>query len=673
MKFNIFSATSNILNEKRRKTDVATLGEYSEQIGIKSSEFNNRFDNRSICFISEINEQVVSGGVISIDNDDESTHVINYLKYLDLNCKNVQLYEATLDSFQTAVNKSSRNRFWFKGFDEALEKLGIKCLFERMRYVQYSEQLLAENCSKTKLKKQSKELFLDAVFAAESERIYLGGSCDEFSGHPVHYLLNIKDEETENGLSNVILQSLYNVGRLKNRRVCTIEIKATGDFYKTEFRALYFACTGGAIIIKYDAESDNRRYADRANFIEDILCQTAKEHCNNVLTIFCFSDDFEKSKETIIKNLGCMNFVEFKEPKFNDRKQISAALKEISKQHKVSPDKKLYEYADVDNGYTISELKNIWQSWYSKKLRTEIYPQYEKIADCSEPADEKNKEQSALEELNEMICVSQAKEIIQKILVYHNMQKSFQSLFADNEGISMHMTFTGNAGTAKTSVARLYAKILNENGILSGGQLVEVGRSDLVGKYVGWTAKAVVDKFNEAKGGVLFIDEAYSLLDGKRGSFGDEAINTIVQEMENRRHDVVVILAGYPKEMEDFLNNNPGLRSRISFNIHFADYNAEELCDIALLMAKKRDVILTENAVKKMKRIFESAVGKVDFGNGRYVRNVVDLARINQATRLSKLNIKKITEQTFKTIDEEDIELPCVAEAANNKIMGFIY
>ena len=152
----------------------------------------------------------------------------------------------------------------------------------------------------------------------------------------------------------------------------------------------------------------------------------------------------------------------------------------------------------------------------------------------------------------------------------------------------MHMVFTGNPGTAKTTVARLFAQIMKENGLLPVGDLIEVGRADLVGKYVGWTAPTVKAKFAAAKGSVLFIDEAYSLVDDKDGLFGDEAINTIVQEMENQRDDTVVIFAGYPDKMEQFLKKNPGLRSRIAFHIPFEDYKPAELLDIFTLMAKKQ-------------------------------------------------------------------------------------
>ena len=119
---------------------------------------------------------------------------------------------------------------------------------------------------------------------------------------------------------------------------------------------------------------------------------------------------------------------------------------------------------------------------------------------------------------------------------------------------------------------------MKENRLLSKGNLIEVGRGDLIGKYVGWTAPMIQKKFKQAEGGVLFIDEAYSLVDDRDGSYGDEAINTIVQEMENHRDNVVVIFAGYPDKMESFLQKNPGLRSRIAFHVPFDDYSTEELC-----------------------------------------------------------------------------------------------
>ena len=168
-----------------------------------------------------------------------------------------------------------------------------------------------------------------------------------------------------------------------------------------------------------------------------------------------------------------------------------------------------------------------------------------------------------------------------------------QELNMKGNQIPLHMVFTGNPGTAKTTVARLLAGIMKEEKISTTGAFVECGRSDLVGKYVGWTAKIVKEKFKEASGGILFIDEAYSLLDDSN-SFGAEAINTIVQEMENHRDDVLVIFAGYPDMMNDFIDSNAGLRSRIAFHVDFPDYDVDELNEILCVMAKDRGYRLNQ-------------------------------------------------------------------------------
>lgn len=227
----------------------------------------------------------------------------------------------------------------------------------------------------------------------------------------------------------------------------------------------------------------------------------------------------------------------------------------------------------------------------------------------------------------------------------------------------MHMIFSGNPGTSKTTVARLFARIMRENGLVSKGQLIEVGRGDLVGKYVGWTAPAIQAKFKAASGGVLFIDEAYSLVDDRGGSFGDEAINTIVQEIENHRADVVVIFAGYPDKMKGFLEKKNGLRSRIAFHVPFADYTSEELCEIAQLISQKNGMKLHPNAVSKLETVFDTVRTQSDFGNGRYVRNVFEMAKMNQASRLLERDFDTISTADVTTITDDDIVLPTAKKA----------
>ena len=236
---------------------------------------------------------------------------------------------------------------------------------------------------------------------------------------------------------------------------------------------------------------------------------------------------------------------------------------------------------------------------------------------------------------------------------------------------AMHMVFTGNPGTAKTTVARLFARIMKENNLLSKGNLIEVGRGDLVGKFVGWTAPTIQKKFREAQGSVLFIDEAYSLVDDRNGSFGDEAINTIVQEMENHRDDVVVIFAGYPDKMEGFLQKNPGLRSRIAYHVPFDDYDTEALCEIAKLIARQKGLKFTDDACDKLIGLFETVRNESDFGNGRYVRNVVEKAKMAQATRLLTMDFDSIVSDDIALITAEDIEIPKRCVKNEKRRIGF--
>ena len=303
-------------------------------------------------------------------------------------------------------------------------------------------------------------------------------------------------------------------------------------------------------------------------------------------------------------------------------------------------------------------------------MKASIYPQYKDVAVAKREAIKATPKGNAYDELQEMVGLSEAKAVIQKALNYYKMQRLYEGKGIKRGTPAMHMVFTGNPGTAKTTVARLFDRIMKDNGLLSKGQLIEVGRGDLVGKYVGWTAQTVQAKFKAAIGGVLFIDEAYSLVDEHSGSFGDEAINTIVQEMENHREDVVVIFAGYPDKMEIFLQKNPGLRPRITFHVPFADYTADELCQIARLIGKDKGVALDDEALSKLKVIFDSASKQSDFGNGRYVRNILEQAKMNQASRLLEMDFDEITLDEISMIKAVDIMAPELQAPQKRKI-GF--
>ena len=238
-----------------------------------------------------------------------------------------------------------------------------------------------------------------------------------------------------------------------------------------------------------------------------------------------------------------------------------------------------------------------------------------------------------MDELQALVGIKYAKDQVKKILAFAKMRKAMEEKGEQLEPITLNMEFVGNPGTAKTTVARIVAGVLKEIGIIRSGEFIEVGRADLVAQYVGQTAPMVKSVFQRAKGGVLFIDEAYSLLDKGNGRFGDEALNMIVQEMENNRKDTIVIFAGYPDEMDEFFLRNPGLRSRVPFRVRFDDYTTDELSDICELEAGKRGFLIDVKAKEIIKEICESSTGNIENGNGRFCRNLVEKAVLNFALR----------------------------------------
>ena len=215
-----------------------------------------------------------------------------------------------------------------------------------------------------------------------------------------------------------------------------------------------------------------------------------------------------------------------------------------------------------------------------------------------------------------------------------------------------HMVFYGNPGTAKTTVGRLCASIFAKEGLIKTNKYTELGRADLIGQYVGHTADKVVKCFERGRGGVIFIDEAYSLVSTHESDYGREAINTIVQLLEDYREDTIVIFAGYGKPMDTLLNMNPGLRSRISYNLQFKNYTEEQLLDILKLNADEYKFSLDDSFIEEFNTHVTTDMDKKEFGNGRYVRDLFQRAIVTHSSNI--MNTDNVTDERVKTITKED-------------------
>lgn len=280
------------------------------------------------------------------------------------------------------------------------------------------------------------------------------------------------------------------------------------------------------------------------------------------------------------------------------------------------------------------------------------------------------KSEYGLQQLNSLIGLNDVKEQIKKILSYIEVEGE-----RGGQGKTMlHMCMCGNPGTGKSTVARIIGDILAENEVLSTKRIfVEVGREDLIGEYVGHTAAKTKQVIQQAIGGVLFIDEAYSLIqgaDGRKNDYGYECIAALIKEMENHREDLCVILAGYPEEMERLLNANSGFKSRIQFFVDFPDYNVEELYEIFLKQFKE-DFLKLEKGCKEIAiEYFENEVKlkKENFGNGRLVRNLVEKIKFEQAVR-----IKEKGDDDLYTIIPQDIKnvVDKIKTVENKRRIGF--
>ena len=575
-----------------------------------------------------------------------------------------EITEITIHDFASYAHRADRCGL-IQSEDEILDSCSIGS-YRLCRSNSYDEYFANETYPLEEAKRDALKTNCNENLIAELDRIYTPREQKTFIGNPVHYILYTDDYDTTKKVAKVLVSALYSNGRLRTRRYAIDDLSATpnshlsifdddaDDFLELHERLLH-SQKGGTIVIKTQTPSESNQ-AKRTDFHVEELATLIDRYKVETLSIIVLNKTSKALGDSLKNHLPKVRFVEIEQENFSPSTAIELLKEKASSDGITNTDTLIASLPKDNRIYNIKDINDLYNDWLNDRLCNEVYTQYKSIKRgqfiTAKP------EGDAYSELQALIGLKSAKELVQQALDFNKAQVLYQRVGLNELKPSRHMVFTGNPGTAKTTVARLFAQILKDNKVLPRGNLVEVGRKDLVGKYVGWTAKLVEEAFLNARGGVLFIDEAYSLCEEKAGLYGDEAINTIVQMMENQRDNTIVIFAGYPDKMQQFLDKNPGLRSRIAFNVNFDNYNTEELVQILQLMASKNNTLLADDVVNKVTPIFNAARLDPAFGNGRYVRNVFEQAKMKQASRLVRLKAEELTDTAIKTLIADDFAIP---------------
>ena len=562
----------------------------------------------------------------------------------------------------------SRNRYW--------DNDNYSLDYYNNRDFQIAEQIFDKFPTNLNTALEDAHTFIpDKTLLEEIKRIYTPTHPHKYQGHPVHYKLSADNKNAAFQLATCLCRNLYANQRLVSRCISYISDITEGCFNDSDIESIFRQSAGGTIVIELTgSKEEHQNYTTCYEEVVNFFTEQIRKYQRNTLFILVENTHNPGFTHNLISSLQEeMFFIEIKEGTGN-RQTAAKYLQKLLTDGKISYNTEQIEYVLGDKTvFCPSDIYQMYDRLYRNNLRNNAYTAYKDVSRVT-LAVKKHAEKDAYSRLHSMIGLQEVKKVIESILDTFRAQKIRSTMGLKQFRPNMHMVFTGNPGSAKTTVARLLSEILNSEGILSSGEFVECGRADLVGKYVGWTAPTIKKNFRHAKGGILFIDEAYSLVDDCDGSYGDEAINTIVQEMENNRDDVIVVFAGYPDKMERFLEKNEGLRSRIAFHIDFPDYTPQELLDILHLMASKQELTLGAGINEKCREIFNKASQTDNFGNGRFVRNLLEQAQIRQSSRImQEYSGKEIDRHILLELKKEDFDVNVAKQyKSNNRTLGFV-
>ena len=585
----------------------------------------------------------------------------------------VKLEEITADRYSKLLDEGYEDDMISRNMKKQDREMRLD-YFDNCMFSVKEEILPSGKFVRAEALKQAKNLMADETLLDEIGRIYDDRNKKRFYGHPVHYLVRCTDVEPGMQMARILVQALHQNKRLSGCRLEKISQIEVNCYDENDFESVIRNAVGETVLIEMSGDEDSHsNYASEYDRVTRYIAKLTEERAKDVLFIFLQNKErpgFTRSMLSAAEDY--MDIVTIEEGT-GDRPKAEAYLQSLlfNSEMKEFAEKSDEFLDDKKTVYSAKDVRRAFNTFESNCLKNNVYPAYLGMKKASFKVSSSD-DGSALSRLDKLVGLSDVKRLAKEIIAANVIEKKRMDVISKYHKNAMHMVFTGNPGSAKTTVARLIADVLKEEKVLETGEFVECGRADLVARYVGWTAKTVHDKFREANGGVLFIDEAYSLVDDSN-TFGAEAINTIVQEMENYRDNVLVIFAGYPDKMEKFLDENEGLRSRISFHIDFPDYSVEELKQIFLLMAKDRGYTVEDDALKAAGKLFADAVQIEDFGNGRYARNVLEQSIMNQSFRLyTEYSGKEIPKEELFILKKEDIKARNIEkDLKNNNIIGF--
>lgn len=503
---------------------------------------------------------------------------------------------------------------------------GVETQKEENKKIEESSQntmiTLFDKINKLYIKDESKELLKKII---EYMRKYNEGI--ETNYIPFNILIEINNKETKEELTYILEQASINFNYIKNNNKKTISL------INLEKDINYDA---GFITITNLKGINNIEIKDQTNLFNNIEEFLQKEEKTTTLVIGTKEEitNFFLGRENIKNKYFTFNIIGIN-PDIQDI--YESILESTNIEDNMKPELLDYITKTYKNDDYVEYRNNLIKYISFNKELPKI--------------EEKKTLEEIFKDLNDLVGLEKVKKVLYDLVDVINLKE--KAAYLTIKDMNLHMVFLGNPGTGKTTIARIISNILYNLGYIKENKLIEVSSKDLVGQYVGQTAPKTMDVINKSLNGVLFIDEAYSLAVKGENSYNAEAIATLIQAMENYRDKLVVIFAGYTKEMQDFLDSNSGIVSRIGYTLEFDDYTTEELIKIFMGFATKNGFVVDDEAVKYLEEVINENRNMKNFGNARFVRNIYEKTVIKHATNVKDKKQNKI----LKTITKNDISI----------------